>query len=255
MLRHRPSVALVFLNPRHRNGGDAHDTPPNTSFANPIVRSIDNFSLIVRILLSRKYVCRHLMFVPPVPSGRFAMPDETSALTTISSVLGGLSAFGSLLVVLSYILFVECRSLSRQLVSILALCDLGQGLFFIISPFVGNGIVQRKRYSGFGLLPPRFCGPLPSHILFTVRLSFRRPSRCVRHVSELQTVRCSEVVEYPEQNFGFMLKYFHAISWGYPTCFIIVLGVFARDRLTKTPDLPCPLHTPAQSAVLLPAGF
>ena len=156
MLRHRPSVALVFLNPRHRNGGDAHDTPPNTSFANPIVRSIDNFSLIVRILLSRKYVCRHLMFVPPVPSGRFAMPDETSALTTISSVLGGLSAFGSLLVVLSYILFVECRSLSRQLVSILALCDLGQGLFFIISPFVGNGNCAAQALFGIWIASSSF---------------------------------------------------------------------------------------------------
>ncbi len=35
---------------------------------------------------------------------------------------------GSLLIIMSYALFKECRSLSRNLVSVLAICDIGQGV-------------------------------------------------------------------------------------------------------------------------------
>lgn len=111
-----------------------------------------------------------------------------------------LRAAGSLLVVLSYVLFSECRTLSRKLVTILSICDLGQGLFFAI-PVNESGSL---------------CDMMGLWGIFVAVASFGWTCAIALFVNQ--------TLKYPEVDFGYLVKWFHVVCFGYPLLFCIVLG-------------------------------
>lgn len=155
--------------------------------------------------------------------------DSTTHLVAFFSA--GLGACGALFFILSYFIYTDLRTKSRQLLLFLSFADLCQAFRFL---FISLDNISPKFclfQSVFGILAAESSFFWTACISIYVYLVIKAPSRL-----------------FP--NWGVQL--FHLISWGYPICFSMLMLVL-NINYTNESDVPwCFLrpHTPTDWKLL-----
>jgi hypothetical protein len=129
-------------------------------------------------------------------------------MTTL--IISTLSMAGALLVMGSYFIFPDCRTLPRRLVCFLAITDFGQGMFFWLSG------LNSLNNTNLDHVNCQFLTPMG--IFFANAMVYW--NLCIAYY-------INRFMRFPDQKPDYMLDYFHAICWGFPMIYCFCLATFA----------------------------
>eukprot|EP00995_Heteronema_vittatum_P004264 NODE_165_length_1754_cov_136.505572_g113_i0.p1 GENE.NODE_165_length_1754_cov_136.505572_g113_i0~~NODE_165_length_1754_cov_136.505572_g113_i0.p1 ORF type:complete len:355 (-),score=99.79 NODE_165_length_1754_cov_136.505572_g113_i0:689-1660(-) len=157
----------------------------------------------------------------------------TSSNQAAAYLGGGLGALGSLFFIISYLVFRDLRTKSRQLLLFLSLADLGQAVRFLSIGYDHTSEVTCSVQSVLGLWVATASFLWTACISVYVYLVVKNPNRV-----------------FPELG----ICGFHLLAWGYPTAF--AAAVVLRDLpITRSSDVPWCFLGPETPVVWRVLGF
>jgi len=149
------------------------------------------------------------------------MTIEEHVISAAASAVGGLAAVCSLIVMVTFVLFRSLRSPTRVLITCLSFCDFGQGIFFLFITLPASDDYTEAYSSSCKVLAIFGIWMALASFLWTI---------CI-------AVYLYRSMRYPMQSAYRFIKLFHAVSWGYPTVYAILLCM-NNSILSKSPTQP-----------------